>query len=154
VQLYLSQSLMNQYATGWSVAAYSCPVLAQYRQVYMGNQRYLWWIAVTGNEPSMDMLAWFIDPQTNAAGFSPHRDRQPRDSPSTFRSDGSAQLTTCWLPLTDALPENSCLYVLPRAHDPGYFAGAARPISLFVSLFCFALEFKTCTLCHGMCVAA
>lgn len=27
------------------------------------------------------------------------------------------------MPLTDACPENSCLYVVPRWADPGYFAG-------------------------------
>jgi hypothetical protein len=36
------------------------------------------------------------------------------DSPATFRADGSPKYSTLWLPLTDAVPENSCLYVLPR----------------------------------------
>ena len=38
-----------------------------------------------------------------------------------FRStDGSPRYTTAWIPLTDATPNNSCLYVVPRHADPGY----------------------------------
>lgn len=71
----------------------------------------------------MDMLAWLIDPRNDGAGFAPHRDRQPDDVPASFRADGSAKLATCWVPLTDATTANSCLYVLPRGQDPGYYAG-------------------------------
>jgi hypothetical protein len=55
-----------------------------------------------------------VDPNRGDAGFSPHRDRQPDDSPATFRPDGSAMYATMWVPLTPATPENSCLYVIPR----------------------------------------
>ena len=81
------------------------------------------------------MLAWHIAPR--AAGFSPHRDRQPADSPGSFRDDGAAKLTTCWVPLTDATPENSCLYAIPRAHDPGYVAGVRFTVSA-LHRTCFA----------------
>lgn len=77
-----------------------------------------------GNACNMDVLAWFVDPNLGHAGFSPHRDRQPDDAAATFRpSDGSAMYATCWVALTDAVPENSCLYVLPRYADPGYTEG-------------------------------
>lgn len=56
----------------------------------------------------------YVDPSRGDAGFSPHRDRQPDSSPATFRPDGTAMYATLWLPLTDATPENSCLYVIPR----------------------------------------
>lgn len=56
----------------------------------------------------------YVDPNRGDVGFSPHRDRQPDDSAATFRPDGTAMYTTLWLPLTDATPENSCLYVIPR----------------------------------------
>lgn len=58
------------------------------------------WQGATGNEINMDMLAWYIDPSKGHAGFSPHRDRQPDDSPSTFRRDGSAKYATIWIPFT------------------------------------------------------
>lgn len=78
---------------------------------------------VSGNEISYDMLAWHVDHEKGESGFSPHRDRQPDNVGDTFRSDGMAKYATCWLPLTRASPENSCLYVIPRRHDPGYERG-------------------------------
>ena len=77
----------------------------------------------TKNEMNMDFLVWYIDPNNKESGFSPHRDRQPSDTPSTFREDGTAMYTTCWIPFTDACPDNSCLYLIPRWADPGYFVG-------------------------------
>jgi len=75
---------------------------------------------------NFDMLAWYIDPKLNQAGFSPHRDRQPEslsDLKQSFYSDGQAKYITHWIALADATPENSCLYVIPKACDPGYLQG-------------------------------
>jgi len=66
-----------------------------------------------------DILAWYID----GAGFSPHRDRQPDDVKSSFSNEGDAKFVTHWIALTDATPTNSCLYMIPRQHDPGYIDG-------------------------------
>jgi len=77
----------------------------------------------SGNRMNMDILIWMIDPNRQQSGFSPHRDRQPEDAGKTFREDGSPHYTTCWMPFTDACPENSCLYVIPAWADPGYRAG-------------------------------
>lgn len=71
----------------------------------------------------MDMLAWRVDAAKGEAGFAPHRDRQPDNAPASFRSDGTAQYTSCWLAVTDANPDSSCLYVIPRGQDPGYLLG-------------------------------
>mmetsp|Transcript_25596 Transcript_25596/g.56108 ORF Transcript_25596/g.56108 Transcript_25596/m.56108 type:complete len:529 (-) Transcript_25596:35-1621(-) len=69
-----------------------------------------------------DLLAWYISP--GSPGFSPHRDRQPDDPPSTFHSDDQeAKFVTNWIALSDATPENSCLYVIPKPYDPGYTTG-------------------------------
>jgi len=76
-----------------------------------------------GNEINFDLLTWVINASKGQAGFSPHRDRQPEVPARSFRSDGTAMYATCWIALTDATPENSCLHVLPRPHDPGYLAG-------------------------------
>ena len=71
----------------------------------------------------MDMLAWRVDAAKGEAGFAPHRDRQPDNAPASFRSDGTAQYTSCWLAVTEANPDTSCLYVIPRGKDPGYLPG-------------------------------
>jgi len=75
------------------------------------------------NEFNFDMLAWYIDPAEDMAGFSPHRDRQPDESKSSFHDNGMAKYVTMWVALTDATPENSCLYVIPKQFDPGYTEG-------------------------------
>jgi hypothetical protein len=81
----------------------------------------------------------YIDPNRGDAGFSPHRDRQPDDVGSTFRGDGSAKYSTCWIPFTDACPENSCLYVLPRwgrGAGPGPGGAGAGGVSLAMRARC------------------
>lgn len=78
----------------------------------------------TGNYAcNMDILAWLIDPNKGKSGFSPHRDRQPANVATSFRSDGSPRYSTCWVALSDATPANSCLYVIPKWADPGYTSG-------------------------------
>jgi len=79
-----------------------------------------------GMRMNYDVLCWVVDPTTDArtSAFCPHRDRQPDDSPGTFRADGSAKYATAWIPLGhDATTRNSCLYCIPRPQDPGYFIG-------------------------------
>jgi hypothetical protein len=80
---------------------------------------------LNGLRCNYDVLAWIVDPIVDAetTAFCPHRDRQPDDAPGSFRSDGTAKYSTIWMPLTDATPENSCLYCIPRPYDPGYFEG-------------------------------
>ena len=72
---------------------------------------------------SLDMLAWSVTPALGQSGFAPHRDRQPADVGRSFREDGTARYTTAWIALSEATPENSCLYLVPRQHDPGYDEG-------------------------------
>eukprot|EP00004_Rigifila_ramosa_P006993 TRINITY_DN1790_c0_g1_i2.p1 TRINITY_DN1790_c0_g1~~TRINITY_DN1790_c0_g1_i2.p1 ORF type:complete len:359 (+),score=97.48 TRINITY_DN1790_c0_g1_i2:54-1079(+) len=86
--------------------------------------------AVSGNEPLGDWFTFFVHhtpaapgskpaPAATGSGWAPHRDRPASDSAS-FRSDGTPKYTTVWIALSDATPESSCLYVLPREADPGY----------------------------------
>lgn len=77
----------------------------------------------TGNQMNMDILIWYIDPNEDQSGFSPHRDRQPENPKITFREDGTPLYATCWIPFTDACPDNSCLYIIPKWADPGYTEG-------------------------------
>lgn len=91
------------------------------------------WVALAQLEPvlqkssggclcNFDLLCWHVKP--GMAGFSPHRDRQPMDVPSSFRPDGSPKYATCWVALGGAnTAQNSILYVIPRGIDPGYALG-------------------------------
>lgn len=63
-----------------------------------------------------DFWAWLIDPEQEAQGWKPHRDRG-RDS--LFRN-GTPKSLSIWLPLTDATPLNGCMYVVPANRDPTY----------------------------------
>ena len=36
---------------------------------------------------------------------------------------GIAKYVTMWMALSNATPENSCLYVIPAGNDPGYYNG-------------------------------
>lgn len=95
---------------------------------------------VTGNVPLGDWFTFHVhggsggkSQPDNAfrgsrprAGWGPHRDRpggvdevDSKLAPG-FRKDGSPMYTTVWVALTDATPDNSCLYFLPARDDPGY----------------------------------
>ena len=60
-----------------------------------------------------DFWAWHVSP--GESGWKPHRDR-----PQTLFDDFSPQSLTLWIPLTKALPENSCMYILPANKDIHY----------------------------------
>uniref|UniRef100_A0A0G4FQM0 Uncharacterized protein n=1 Tax=Chromera velia CCMP2878 TaxID=1169474 RepID=A0A0G4FQM0_9ALVE len=106
------------------------------------------WIAKGAKDQcavNFDFLSWYVRPpcegsdgpekQTPAyrfamtEGFSPHRDRQPDDAASSFfatetgSTHGVPKYLTIWGAVTDATPENSCLYVVPAPVDPGYWDG-------------------------------
>jgi len=60
-----------------------------------------------------DFWAWYVAPDDQGAGWGPHRDRvQP-----TLEPDNSPHSLTVWLPFTDAVPLNGCMYVLPAHLD-------------------------------------
>jgi len=63
-----------------------------------------------------DFWGWYVAPDDQGAGWGPHRDRvQPSVEP-----DNAPHSLTVWLPFTDAVPLNGCMYVLP-AHLDGRF---------------------------------
>jgi len=89
-----------------------------------------------GNENMQDLVAWHVDASKHQAGFSPHRDRHlgAREQHShhvaaTFRGpNGTApKYATCWIALSDAAPENGCLYVIDRETDTAYAHGDCSP---------------------------
>jgi hypothetical protein len=67
-----------------------------------------------------DFWVWNVDPKKGEAGWTPHRDK----GAATLLPDGKPKSITCWIPLTDATPLNSCMYIVPARSDPTY--GTAR----------------------------
>lgn len=61
--------------------------------------------------------AWHVDPLKGERGWRPHRDNSRSLAP-----DGSPMTLTCWIPLSEANPLNSCMYVVPAHLDPHYGA--------------------------------
>ena len=101
-------SMLLVYDEAWAMAAQLASLMA----------------AVSGGcENSLDMLAWSITPSLGEAGFAPHRDRQPADVKGSFRKDGTPKYATCWVALSEASVDSSCLYIVPRGVDKGYDAG-------------------------------
>lgn len=60
--------------------------------------------------------AWHVDGVREPAGWQPHRDLGHR----TLMPDRRPMAMTFWLPLTEATPNNGCMYLLPADLDPYY----------------------------------
>lgn len=109
----LEQGVENLVSNGW-------PAIF----IYMYNEAYevikLWNPILTEvNSGSVflgDIYAW----KTIRIGWGPHRDRMNSDRFS-FREDGSAMLSTTWLPLTNVTTKTSCMNFIPAIYDPNYF---------------------------------
>ncbi len=63
-----------------------------------------------------DFWAWHVDPRSQQSGWKPHRDKGQR----SLMPDGRPKSLTVWIPLTDAMPLNSCIYIVPADRDPTY----------------------------------
>ena len=59
---------------------------------------------------------WNVDPRKGDAGWNPHRDM----GHVSLRPDGSPIAITTWIPLSEANPLNSCMYMVPAHADPVY----------------------------------
>jgi ectoine hydroxylase-related dioxygenase (phytanoyl-CoA dioxygenase family) len=98
-------------------------------QLARHSQRILKAATHKANVFNFDILAWCITNNksgtstSSSKGFSPHRDRQPANVPDSFHPDGQAKFVTHWIALSQATPENSCLYMIPKPQDPGYMQG-------------------------------
>ncbi len=62
-----------------------------------------------------DLWVWHVAPEPGGAGWGPHRDANLGDE---LLPDGRPQVVTVWFALTEATPENGCMYVLPTDRDP------------------------------------
>jgi hypothetical protein len=88
---------------------------------------------LASNRFHFDLLAWHVSGDSEGdsgrgGGFSPHRDRQPDDVASSFSPEGDAKFVTHWVALSEAAPDNSCLYVIPKDIDPGYLGGDGEEV--------------------------
>lgn len=72
--------------------------------------------------------AWRLDHDTERRGWAPHRDHPERD----LDERGAPTSLTLWVPLTDATPDNGCIYVVPAPWDPQYLNPNATPEVLFL----------------------
>lgn len=63
-----------------------------------------------------DFWVWHVDASQGEAGWKPHRDK----GRFSLRADGSPLSLSTWIPLSDATPLNSCMYVVPKDCDPTY----------------------------------
>jgi len=63
-----------------------------------------------------DFWAWHVDPAKKESGWQPHRDKSYR----ALLPDGTPGSVTLWIPLTEANPLNSCMYIVPADRDPTY----------------------------------
>ena len=75
--------------------------------------------ALLGSEYKLIPNFWlyFIETADNGKGFEPHRDAEYAD---TINADGLPTVLTLWITVTDAVPLNSCMYVVPAHRDPQY----------------------------------
>ena len=74
-------------------------------------------------KPLPAFWAWHVDPKKGETGWKPHRDNRYQ----SLAADGSPLTLTCWIPLSDANPLNSCMYIVPKHVDPGYSLPAGMP---------------------------
>jgi hypothetical protein len=63
-----------------------------------------------------DFWTWRLDPKRADAGWRPHRDK----GRMALAADGGPASLTVWIPLTESMPQNGCMYLLPANRDPVY----------------------------------
>lgn len=66
--------------------------------------------------PLPDFWAWHVAASDDASGWPAHRDRGRR----ALLPGGGPAAATLWVALTDAVPENGCIHLVPADRDPTY----------------------------------
>ncbi|CAD7960124.1 unnamed protein product [Amoebophrya sp. A25] len=129
----LSSAAFILHENGWPAPATFLAVYDEAWELAQICQRWMDLLTGKQNRFCFDIVGFHV---VDGAGFSPHRDRQPEDwmpkghlseDPRTTFSqkDGMARYLTCWVALTDATPEKSCLHYVSATVDPGYYDGDA-----------------------------
>ncbi len=75
------------------------------------------------------LWAWYVAERPDRFGWPPHTDCQGQ---TRFAENGFDMLMSLslWVPLTDATPENGCMYVLPRPFEAEYFPAITDPTQI------------------------
>jgi hypothetical protein len=111
VALGHSPSSVIAYDEAWALAAALTPLV----QGFTGGSGQ--------GEQLLPLGDWFsfLKDDARQGGFrGPHRDK-PMSGPESFSPNGDADFVTVWVALSDATPDMSCLYFLPRdAPDAAY----------------------------------
>jgi hypothetical protein len=66
-----------------------------------------------------EIWAWDIPQGKQHKGWAPHREK----TFSTIQPNNQPNSLSVWIPITNATPENSCMYVLPACDDIHYPTG-------------------------------
>jgi hypothetical protein len=106
-----SASAISVYDEHWTLIDKITPLL----QTLTGGNK------VTGDIFSFARGSTKASHNTDGFGSKPHRDKPGSGAESFRKCDGSAMYTTVWVALTDANPISSCLYIVPRELDAGYY---------------------------------
>jgi hypothetical protein len=69
-----------------------------------------------------DFWAWYINSSNTEAGWGAHRDK----CTNTLLPDGMPKSLTIWIPLSDAIPLNGCMSILPAHLDPNYHSDLTK----------------------------
>ncbi|WP_024440352.1 MULTISPECIES: phytanoyl-CoA dioxygenase family protein [unclassified Mycobacterium] len=80
---------------------------------FQGLSEFLSSVMGEGYQALPDFWVWHVNPNDNAVGWGPHRDKLI----NTLDDDNSPHTLTVWLPFTDATPLNGCMYMLPAHLD-------------------------------------
>jgi hypothetical protein len=67
---------------------------------------------------------YYVETSDHSKGFEPHRDAEYA---GTIGPDGLPSVLTVWVPITDATPLGSCMYVVPASRDPQYAQSLRDP---------------------------
>ncbi len=125
-ELNFSHELFDRLAVGVRrLVAYGYPptFILMYDEVWLvGDHINTIMTATSGNNPIGDWFVFYVDPLADNGYMPgpPHRDRPSAGLESFRQPGGEPKYCSVWVALTEASPESSCLYVVPRINDDGY----------------------------------
>ncbi|MBX2830062.1 MAG: phytanoyl-CoA dioxygenase family protein [Rhodospirillales bacterium] len=105
----LSPALIYLYDEAWQVFRRLKPLLSHFLGERIALLPHFW--------------AWHVDPGHDGRGWPPHRDYQGE---SAIGDDMLISLSL-WVPLSNATPDNGCMYVLPRSFERCYGFPVSKP---------------------------
>ena len=110
----MSPALIYLYDEAWQVFRRLKPLLSHFLGDRVALLPHFW--------------AWHVDPGQDGRGWPPHRDYQGE---SVVGDDMLISLSL-WVPLSNASPDNGCMYVLPRSFEKCYDLAVTKPEDVFL----------------------